>query len=390
MKQILAVTSLTLQTLPQRLWMSLAAVGSIALVVGVLLGFLAMGEGFNKTMAGTGSDEVAIMLRSSAGAELNSVLSRDQLIVTEEAPGVARDAEGRPIVSPELYVIVDGLSRATGNPVNLPFRGMGARGLETRPAMRIVEGRMFEPGTNEIVVGAAALRQFSGFDLGQTVRLGVTEWTVVGVFELEGSVFESELWGDAAIIQNLFNRGPSYQTFRVLLESPEAIEELRAYSDEEPRLQLDVRTEADFYASQGGNIATMIIVGWVLGVVMSVGAFAGAWNTMYASVDSRTREFATLRAIGFSGFSAFVAALVEALVLAGAGGLLGAVGVFLLLDGVSASTIGDSFTQVVFSFELTPGTILTGVILALIVGLLGGFFPAIRAARTPLLAVHQS
>ncbi|MGD2134327.1 MAG: ABC transporter permease, partial [Maricaulaceae bacterium] len=299
MKQILAVTSLTLQTLPQRLWMSLAAVGSIALVVGVLLGFLAMGEGFNKTMAGTGSDEVAIMLRSSAGAELNSVLSRDQLIVTEEAPGVARDAEGRPIVSPELYVIVDGLSRATGNPVNLPFRGMGARGLETRPAMRIVEGRMFEPGTNEIVVGAAALRQFSGFDLGQTVRLGVTEWTVVGVFELEGSVFESELWGDAAIIQNLFNRGPSYQTFRVLLESPEAIEELRAYSDEEPRLQLDVRTEADFYASQGGNIATMIIVGWVLGVVMSVGAFAGAWNTMYASVDSRTREFATLRAIGF-------------------------------------------------------------------------------------------
>jgi putative ABC transport system permease protein len=391
MKQIAALTALTLRTLPQRFWMSLAAVVSIALVVGVLLAFLAMGAGFRKTMTGMGSDEVAILMRTGSTTELTSVITRDEVALLQEAPGgLARGADGRPLVSAELMVIVDALKRATQTEANISLRGVGAAALETRPTISIHEGRMFTPGTNEVIVGAAVLREFTGFELGRTVRLGTAEWVVVGVFEMGGSVFESEIWGDAPVIQNFFNRGTSYAIARVRLAAESAVDELRAYIASDPRLRLDVQTERDFYASQGGNIDFMVIMGWILGVVMAIGAFAGAWNTMYASVDARAREIATLRAIGFSGFAAFVAALVESLALAVIGGILGAVVSFVLFDGVSASTLGDGFTQVVFSFDLTLATVMTGIVLALVVGLLGGFFPALRAARTPLLAVHQA
>jgi putative ABC transport system permease protein len=389
-QQTLAVTALTLRTIPQRAWMSAAAVGSVALVVGVLLFFLAMGDGFRKTVGSTGQEDVAVFLRSGAGAEINSVISRDQVRLIEEAPGIARGEGGTPLVSAELYVIVDGIKRSTRTDVNLPLRGVGEQALAVRGPVSITEGRMFDSGANEIVVGAAVLREFAGFDLGQEVRLGTANWVVVGVFEAGGSVYESELWADATVIQNLYNRGTSYQSVRAKLTSPEALAELRAYNDDEPRLQLDVESEKDFFADQAGNLDYIAIFGWVLGSFMAVGALAGAWNTMYASADARTREIATLRAIGFSGFSAFVATLVESLILAAVGGVLGSIGAYLLFDGVSASTLGSGFTQVVFKFELGPGLVLAGVILALIVGFLGGFFPALRAARTPLLAVHQS
>jgi len=389
--QIAAVTLINLRSIPQRALLSGATVFSIALVVMVLLGFLAMSNGFRQTMQGTGSTDVAVMLRTGSQTELNSGLSSEQVRLIEEAPGIARDAAGTPIVSGELYVIVDGLKRASQTEANLPLRGVGPAAQTLRQGFAIVEGRAYEPGTNELVVGEGIIREFSGFDLGQTVRLGSNEWVVVGVFSTGGTVFDSEIWTDLTVIQNLYQRGTGVQSIRARLTSPEAIEELSTYAENEPRLNLDIQNEVDYFAGQAGGTSDLImILGVPLSIAMAIGALAGAWNAMYSSVDTRMREIATLRAIGFSGFAAAFGTMVESLVLAGLGGLIGAVAVFLLFNGVSASTLGSGFTQVVFSFAVTPMSVLVGVGLALMVGLLGGIIPAIRAATVPLLAVHRS
>ncbi|WP_417482639.1 ABC transporter permease [Maricaulis sp.] len=389
--QIAAVTLINLRSIPQRALLSGATVFSIALVVMVLLGFLAMSSGFSKTMQGTGSADVAVMLRTGSQTELNSGLSVDQVRLIEEAPGVARDANGAPIVSGELFVIVDGIKRASRTEANLPLRGVGPAAQSLRQGFTIIEGRTYEPGTNELIVGEGIIREFAGFDLGQTIRLGSNEWVVVGIFSTGGTVFDSEIWTDLTVIQNLYQRGTSVQSIRARLTSPEAIEELRAYAESDPRLNLDIQSEVDYFASQAGGTAMLITyLGVPLSIAMAIGALAGAWNTMYSSVDTRMREIATLRAIGFSGFAAAFGTMVESLALAGLGGLIGAAGVYLLFNGVSASTLGSSFTQVVFSFAVTPMSVLLGLGLALIVGLLGGIIPAIRAATVPLLAVHRS
>ena len=204
-------------------------------------------------------------------------------------------------------------------------------------------------------------------------------------------MFDSEIWTDLTVIQNLYQRGTGVQSIRARLTSPEAIEDLRAYVENEPRLNLDIQNEVDYFAGQAGGTSDLIMyLGVPLSIAMAIGALAGAWNAMYSSVDTRMREIATLRAIGFSGFAAAFGTMVESLVLAGAGGLIGAIAVYLMFNGVSASTLGSGFTQVVFSFAVTPMSVLVGVALALIVGLLGGIIPAIRAATVPLLAVHRS
>lgn len=390
-KQIGAVTMINLRSIPQRAGLSLATIISIALVTGVLLGFLAMSNGFRATLQGTGSENVAVALRAGSQAELNSGLSSEDVRLIEEAPGVARDSEGRPLVSGELYVIVDGTKRASGTDANLPLRGVGPQALSLREGFEMVEGRMFEPGTNELVVGASVLREFSGFDLGETIRLGSNEWVVVGIFSTGGSVFESEIWADIAVIQNLYNRGTAVQSVRARLTSVEAIEDLRAWAADEPRVNLDIESETDFFASQAGGTAVLIeFVGWPLAIIMAIGALAGAWNTMYSSVDTRMREIATLRAIGFSGFAAAVGTMVESLVLAALGGLVGALAIYLLFNGVSASTLGSGFTQVVFSFAVTGGSVIAGMVMAVVIGFLGGLVPAIRSAYVPLLTVHRS
>ncbi|WP_417495746.1 ABC transporter permease [Maricaulis sp.] len=389
--QIAAVTLINLRSIPQRALLSGATVFSIALVVMVLLGFLAMSNGFRQTMQGTGSTDVAVMLRTGSQTELNSGLSVDQVRLIEEAPGIARDTAGTPIVSGELYVIVDGIKRASQTEANLPLRGVSAAAQSLRQGFGIVEGRSFEPGTNELIVGEGIIREFSGFDLGQTVRLGSNEWVIVGVFSTGGTVFDSEIWTDLTVIQNLYQRGTGVQSIRARLTSPEAIDDLRAYVENEPRLNLDIQNEVDYFAGQAGGTSDLIMyLGVPLSIAMAIGALAGAWNAMYSSVDTRMREIATLRAIGFSGFAAAFGTMVESLVLAGAGGLIGAIAVYLMFNGVSASTLGSGFTQVVFSFAVTPMSVLVGVALALIVGLLGGIIPAIRAATVPLLAVHRS
>lgn len=388
-KQMAAVTVMNIRSLPRRLWMSLAMVLASAVVVAILLAFLAMAKGFEATMNGAGSDGIAIMMREGAAAELNSVVTREQVNLVEESPGIARDAEG-PLVSPELYVIVDGIKKSTGTEANIPLRGLNARGMAMRENMQLVEGRMFTPGTNEMIVGAGVLREFDGFEVGDEVRFGKNVWMVVGVFSTGGNVFESELWADVAMIQSHYERGSSYQTIRVQLETPGDLAPLQETIEREPRLNLELQTESNYFAGQGKQLQYMAIFGRVISFIMALGALAGALNTMYTSVADRAKEIATLRALGFSNFSAFCGTIAESLALAIAGGLLGSLAAFVFFDGLNASTLGGSFTQVVFSFEMSPDLFVQGALLALAIGFVSGFFPAWRAARLPVIVAFRN
>ena len=387
LRQIAAVTTINVKSIPQRFWLSLSTVVAVALVVMVLLSFLAMANGFQRTLMSAGADDVAIVLRAGSQAEINSTVSRDQVRLIEEGPGIARGPDGKALISPELVLIVDGLKRTSQTKANLPLRGIGPQGAAVRKGIRIAEGRMFNPGANEIVVGKALLREFQGFEIGKTVSFSASRWTVVGVFEADGSVFESEIWADLPVVQSLFNRLNMVQTVRARLENPATLAALKRYVDEDPRLKLDVKSEAAYFADQASQTSDLIQkLGWPLAIAMALGALAGALNTMYSSVAARAVEIATLRAIGFGGFPAFVGTLVESLILATIGGIIGATATYLVFDGFSTATLGASFTQVVFSFKLSPALILQGVLLALIVGVAGGLFPAIRAARMPIVA----
>jgi len=388
--QVAAVTLINLKSIPQRLWLSLSTVVAVGLVVVVLLAFLAMANGFERTLAGTGSNDVAIILRGGSESEINSTVSREQVRLIEDSPGIARDAAGKPLVSAELYLTIDGLKRSTHTRANLPLRGIGASGAAIRRDIRIAQGRMFNAGANEIVVGKGVLSEFTGFELGSVVTSGSTRWTVVGIFEAAGSVFESEIWADLPVVQSLFNRNNYFQTVRARLVDPAALAVLATAVEHDPRLKLDVKSESAYFAGQARRTSDLILkLGWPLAIAMAIGALAGALNTMYSSVASRSAEIATLRAIGFGGFPAFFGTMVESLILAACGGVLGALATFLLFDGLTASTLGASFTQVVFSFKLSPALVAQGVGLALLVGMIGGLFPALRAGRLPIVAALQ-
>ncbi|MDZ4739602.1 MAG: ABC transporter permease [Alphaproteobacteria bacterium] len=390
LNQIAAVTMMNLRSIPGRLWISLSTVVAVALVTSVLLAFLAMANGFQSTVQGTGAADVAVMLRKGSGSELNSTISREQALLLEDAPGIARGADGKALVSPELYVVVDGIKKSSRTKANLPLRGLSARADQVRRGVKVSAGRMFRSGTNELVVGRAVSRQFEGFELGRTIKLASQKWTVVGEFEAGGSVFESEIWADVALLQGLYQRGSTVQTVRARLRDPTSLAELKKFSESDPRLKLDVQAENAYYAEQGKGMSDIILyLGWPLAIAMSLGALAGALNTMYASVDARMREIATLRAIGFGGAPAFVGTMAESLLLSVIGGVVGAIATFLLFDGISAATLGSNFTQVVFSLKLTPALVLQGVILSLVIGFAGGVFPAWRAARAPLLAAFK-
>lgn len=384
-----AVIALNITTIPRRLWMSIAAIAAVAIVVFILLFLQSMVAGMNAMMKGTGAEDVAIVLREGSEGELNSVVGRDQQRLIVEAPGIARDASG-PIASPELYVTVDGIKKSTGTKANLPLRGVGPRAAELRGGLEIVAGEMMTPGTNEIIVGEEVQKQFAGFELGQEVQFGLTRWKVVGVFSLRGTAFESELWADAAVIQNLFNRGSSVQTVRVKLEKPGDVQPILNHFKDDPRLKLDVRTERDFFGKQSSiTVGLVQFIAWPLATIMAIGALMGALNTMIASVESRTREIATLRTIGFGSGSTLLGTLAESLALSFIGGVIGAIAAYLAFNGFTRADLASSFTQVVYSFSVTPQLMVTGLILALVIGFVGGLPPAIRAAFIPLLAVHK-
>ncbi|MEM0911193.1 MAG: ABC transporter permease [Pseudomonadota bacterium] len=389
LSQSWVVIVMNLRSLPRRIWMSLAMVLASAVVVAILLAFLAMARGFEATLEGAGSDDIAFMLRQGSAAELNSSIVKEQVDLLETAPGVMSDGDG-PLVSPELYVIVDGIKKTTQTEANIPLRGIHPQGIKLRNSFQLVQGRMFTEGTDELIVGEGILREFDGFELGEEVRFGKYSWKVVGVFSTGGNVFESELWADARVIQSLYNRGSSYQSVRMKLSSPEQLAQVQAFVESEPRLNQDTQSEAEYFSQQGQSLSYMALFGRIISSIMALGALAGALNTMYTSVSDRATEIATLRAIGFSHMSAFIGTMVEAMTLATIGGIVGSIAAFLLFDGINASTLGGSFTQVVFKFELTPDLFKQGAYLALIIGFFSGVFPAWRAARVPVMTAFQN
>jgi len=385
LNQIIAVTLLNLRNLPQRVGSSVVAVVGVAAVVLVFAAVLSMSKGFERTMISAGSEDTAIIIRSGSTSEMSSGLSNEQTLIVANAPGVLKDGDV-PIVSAELYVIVDVKKKSNNIDANVPFRGVQASAFDVRRDVEISEGRMFETGKNEILVGRAAQTEFQGLDVGSTIRFGQTEWAIVGTFEAGGSVSESELWTDVRVLQGAYRRGNSFQTVRVKLESPESLEILEANLKDDPRIDPDVMSEREFYSSQAQQLTQFIkLVGYPLTILMSIGAIFGALNSMYSSVTVRGKEIATLRALGFGPIPVVVSTIVESTLLALIGGLLGGTIAFLVFNGFQVSTLnGASFSQVVFDFAVTPDLLADGMRVAMIIGVIGGFFPAIRAARLPV------
>ncbi len=383
--QILAVTWLNLRNLPQRVGSSMVAVVGVAAVVLVFAAVLSMARGFERTMISAGAEDTAIIMRSGSTSEMSSGLSNDQALVIANAPGVLKDGD-TPLVSAELYVIVDVKKKSNGLDANVPFRGIQSSAFDVRRDVKITEGRMFETGRNEILVGRAAQSEFQGLDVGSKIQFGRTEWTVVGTFSAGGGVSESELWTDVRVLQDAYRRGNSFQTVRARLESPASLEVLEAYLKEDPRIDPDVMSEREFYLDQSQQLTQFIkLVGYPLTILMSIGAIFGALNSMYSSVTVRGKEIATLRALGFGPFPVLVSTIIESTLLALIGGLLGGLLALLIFNGFQVSTLnGASFSQVVFDFAVTPDLLGDGLRVALVIGVVGGLFPAIRAARLPV------
>jgi len=385
-KQMLAMTAMNVRNIRFRIGASSVAVLGVAAVVGVFAAVLSMAAGFERTMAAAGSEDTAIVMRKGASAELNSGISNEARQIISAADGVLRNGDGKPIASGELYVVVDRPIKATGTGANVPLRGVEAPAFVVRNNIRMVAGRVFEAGKQELVVGRAAQQQFAGLDLGATVKFGKSKWTVVGVFDAGGSVSESELWCDIKVLQSAYQRGNSYQSVRVKLTSPAALETFSAALAADPRLNVSVSSEMEYYANQSRDLARFIrIVGYPLAILMAIGAIFGALNTMYASVAARAREIATLRAMGFGPVAVAIATLLESAFLSLLGGFLGGVLTYLIFNGYQVATLnGSSFSQVVFAFAVTPELLFKGLIAALLIGMLGGLFPALRAARLPV------
>jgi putative ABC transport system permease protein len=385
LNQIIAVTLLNLKNLPQRAGSSLVAIIGVAAVVLVFAAVLSMARGFERTMVSTGSEDTAIIMRSGSTSEMSSGLSNDQTLIIANAPGVLKDGD-TPVISAELYVIADVKMKSNDVDANVPFRGVQESAFDVRRDVRIFEGRMFETGKNEILVGRGAQSEFQGLDVGSTIRFGQTEWAIVGAFEAGGGVAESELWTDVRVLQGAYRRGNSFQTVRVKLESPDSLEILETNLKDDPRIDPDVMTEREFYSTQAEQLTQFIkLVGYPLTILMSIGAIFGALNSMYSSVSVRGKEIATLRALGFGPVSVLFSTVVESMLLALIGGLIGGVLAYLVFNGFRVSTLnGASFSQVVFDFAVTGDLLAQGLRVALVIGVIGGFFPAIRAARMPV------
>ncbi len=385
LNQIFAVTTLNILNLPRRFATSAVAIVGVAAVVLVFAAVLSMAKGFERTMIAAGSDDVAIVLRSGATAELNSGLSQEQAQIIAGMPGVQKDGD-RAVASAELFVVVDVIKKSTGKDANVPFRGVQEGAFDVRNGVSIVEGRMFETGRNEMIVGRAAQQQFAGLDVGSTLRLGRVDWQVVGAFEAGGSVSESEIWTDARVLQDAYRRGTSYQSVRVRLEGPGSLATFADALEADPRIDVDAYSERQFYADQAQYLSEFIrLLGYPITILMAIGAVFGALNSMYASVSVRGTEIATLRALGFGPFAVLVSTVIESTLLALAGGLIGGALAFVVFNGFRVSTLnGNSFSQVVFDFAVTGDLIVQGLVTALIIGFIGGLMPAIRAARLPV------
>lgn len=384
-RQLGTLIAFNLRTLPARKGSAAVAVVGVAGVVAVLVGVLSIGEGFKRVMIAAGSPDSAVVLRGGADSEMTSVLTRDDVELVRNAPAVAR-AGGDPLASPELFVLVDLPKRSTGTEANVPMRGVRKEAFAVRPEIHVVEGKMFAWGTNEVIVGRSAQTQFRNTEVGTLLQFGQTRWKVVGIFEGKGGIAESEVWADAAVLAPAYHRGSSYQVVQVKLASAGSFQQFKDSLTSDPRLNVKVERETDYYAAQSKQMQGLVKgLAFVVCTLMGLAAIFGALNTMYTAVAARSRDIATLEALGFGGGAVMISVIFEALFLALLGGILGAVGAYLAFDGYRSATMNwQTFSQVAFAFEVTPNLMLGAIIYALVIGVIGGFFPAIRATRIPV------
>ena len=382
-QQTMAVAGIGISSLPQRWGASMVIVVGIAGVVGVLVAMLAMGEGFKATLNRTGSDDTAIILRGGSQSETNSVIRREQVPLISSLAGIARGADGKPLVSPELSQVVNLITKADGTDANAQLRGVGETAWTLRPQIKLIAGRKFNTGMRELVVGQGAQQEYVGLDLGKQIELANQQWTIVGVFA-SGDSHDSELWADTETLASTYQR-TSFQSVTVKLAGKQGFTQLKAAMAADPRLKLDVQTTRNYYGKQSEGLTRLVaILGKVIGTIMAIGAVFGALNTMYAAVAGRAREIATMRALGFRGLPVVVAVMLETMLLALLGGLLGAGLAWLFFNGYTVSTLSSNFSQVVFQFKVSPELLWNGLKWALGIGLVGGLFPALRAARQPV------
>ncbi|MEX1127586.1 MAG: ABC transporter permease [Vicinamibacterales bacterium] len=386
LSQIMAVTGVNLRSIRERAGSSAVAIIGIAGVVVVFVSVLSIAEGFRAAMTKAGDPERILVMRTGSDTEMTSGFSGEDARLIMDTAGILKGPNG-PVASAELFVVVSHPLAATGTDANVPLRGVSPRVLEVRPEVTIVEGRMFESGRNEIVVGRAASRQFANLSVGSGVRWGENTWQVVGIFDANGSVAESELWCDARVLQPAYRRGNSYQSVYARLESVDSFQAVKDAMTADPRLRVTVLREQDYYAEQSRVLQTIIrTVGFIIAGLMGVGAIFGAVNTMYNAVASRTREIATLRALGFQSLPVVISVLVEAVILSLIGGVIGSLAAYLAFDGYQTATMNwQSFSQVAFAFAVTPALLAQAMVYATLMGLLGGLLPAWKAARMPVV-----
>jgi putative ABC transport system permease protein len=386
LSQIVAITGVNLKSIRERAGSSAVAIVGIAGVVVVFVSVLSIAEGFRAAMAKAGDPQRIIVMRSGSDTEMTSGLSGEDARLIMDTPGILKGPNG-PLASAELFVIVNHPLARSGTDANVPLRGVSPNVLQVRPEVKIVEGRMFETGRNEIVVGRAASRQFANLSVGNTVRWGENSWQVVGIFDANGSVAESELWCDARVLQPAYRRGNSYQSVYARLESIDSFQSVKDAMTADQRLRVTVIREPEYYAEQSRVLQSLVrYVGFAIAGLMGVGAVFGAVNTMYNAVASRTREIATLRALGFKGLPVVISVLAEAVVLSLIGGAIGGLLAYAAFDGYQTATMNwQSFSQVAFAFAVTPALLAQAMVYATIIGLLGGLLPAWKAARMPVV-----
>ncbi len=370
---------------------AIVAVLGVAGTVGVFVAMLALAQGFRATLVASGSPTNAIVRRAGADSEMVSAIALEELRTIEDAAGVARDGRG-PLASGEVVVIAAFPLARTGTDANVQVRGVSPRVLDVRTNVRITAGRFFRPGLAELVIGSNAIRSYQGFALGGTVRFGGGTWQVVGVFDAGGSAFDSEMWCDANVLDEIYKRPTNiFQSVTVRLESPTALGRFKDALTSDPRLSVQVDRETDYYRAQSRSLTDLIrILGFLVALVMGVGAVFAALNTMYSAVAERSREIATLRALGFGGRTVVLSFIVESLFIAFIGGALGCLAV-LPMNGFTTGTINwQTFSHLAFAFRITPGLLAQGLAFALLMGLLGGVPPAVRAVRRPVAVALRS
>jgi putative ABC transport system permease protein len=385
-RQIGAVTMMNFKSLPHRVGTSIVIVIGIAGVVAVLVSVLAMSTGMLETMEHSGRDDRAIVLRNGSASETGSAMSRDAARLVQDAAGVKRDSEGKPIASAEALRLMNLFRKEDGAEVNVAVRGTGPQLQKLRPEVKIIQGRMFRPAVTEMIVGKAANAEFKDLNIGDRVRTRGATWTIVGVFTSDGDSHESGLMADAETLIAADQRG-GFQSVTVMLESPAAFQKFKDSLSANPALAVDVSREREYYQRQSETIGKVIyVIAYVVGGIMAIGAIFSALNTMYSAVSARLREIATLRAIGFGATAMVMSVLAEALLLAFIGGAIGAAIAWLFFNGhqVSTSGGGSAAGHLIFELSVSPALIATGIIWACSIGLIGGLFPAVRAARLPV------